>query len=294
VSGAQAAGLRGGRAALHRLVLAGSLVPECGVYRLAEHARSPETRLWARVLSTRGVLSHRTAAIRLGASLPGPTIEVTVVSSRNPTPLPDTTIHRSRRLPAGHVVRDEDGLPHTSAPRTLVDLAATTCGLGDEELLACLDAWIVDRRVTLGWLEWFLAVEARGLPGRTRALALVKAIAGVKVDSAAERALSSLLYRSGLRPFETQYLIYRAGVVVARVDFAWPQKRVALELDGYRYHSGPGVFVADRQRGNEVELAGWRLLRTTPAEIRTDPGRLVATVRDALDLLPRLNEADKA
>ena len=280
------------RRAAWRLTKEATLVAECGYYRLAGHDLTAESRLWSSVISSGGVLSHQTAARRLGAEIKTRSIHVTVTFPSHPKAPPSVTVHRSRRLPDRHISTEPGGLPRTTAPRTFVDLAAASSGLTDNQLIACLDAWIANECLTLPWLSWFLEVEARELNGRTRALMLVGRVAGTAVESVAERDLARLLVRAGLEPFETQHRIRRSGTLVGRVDFAWPAEQVALELDGYRFHSGPGVFAADRQRGNEIEMAGWRLLRTTPIDVRRNPTRVVKAVKEVLDLQRSVHQAD--
>ena len=53
---------------------------------------------------------------------------------------------------------------------------------------------------------------------------------------------------------------------MARVDLAYPEDRVAIEMDGFRWHAGRGPFRSDRIRGNRIEAAGWRLLRAAPED----------------------------
>ena len=65
----------------------------------------------------------------------------------------------------------------------------------------------------------------------------------------------------------------RAGVAAAhcrgdrpvngRVDFAYPQIRLIIELDGRAWHSTLEAFESDRMRDNHAQLAGWRVLRIT-------------------------------
>ena len=135
-----------------------------------------------------------------------------------------------------------------------------------------MDAWIANECLTLPWLSWFLEVEARELNGRTRALMLVGRVAGTAVESVAERDLARLLVRAGLEPFETQHRIRRSGTLVGRVDFAWPAEQVALEYARAGFPVvivNPTAPIGDHDvrptpTGNEIEMAGWRLLRTTP------------------------------
>lgn len=52
-----------------------------------------------------------------------------------------------------------------------------------------------------------------------------------------------------------------------RVDFAFPDQKVAVELDGYEYHSSKEQFTGDRKRQREMELKGWRFIRFSGSEV---------------------------
>jgi very-short-patch-repair endonuclease len=55
-----------------------------------------------------------------------------------------------------------------------------------------------------------------------------------------------------------------------RIDFAEPQLKVGIELDGYAFHSDKEAFTKDRQRQRELEMLGWRFVRFSGAEIYKD------------------------
>jgi very-short-patch-repair endonuclease len=55
-----------------------------------------------------------------------------------------------------------------------------------------------------------------------------------------------------------------------RVDFADAPRRLAVELDGYEFHSSKEAFTNDRRRHRHLELAGWRVIRFSGAEINAD------------------------
>src|SRR5688572_28739002 len=44
----------------------------------------------------------------------------------------------------------------------------------------------------------------------------------------------------------------------AKVDFLWPQQRVAVETDVWRAHGTPAAFQADRAKPNNLVALGWR------------------------------------
>lgn len=57
------------------------------------------------------------------------------------------------------------------------------------------------------------------------------------------------------------------------LDYAWPEKRIALEIEGGvfiggRHTSGMG-FAADMVKYNQLTLLGWRLIRVQPKELLT-------------------------
>ncbi|MDX3878143.1 hypothetical protein [Achromobacter denitrificans] len=57
-----------------------------------------------------------------------------------------------------------------------------------------------------------------------------------------------------------------------RFDFAWPEQRFAVEIEGGvwtngRHTRGSG-FVADTEKYNAAALAGWKVLRFTEKSVR--------------------------
>jgi very-short-patch-repair endonuclease len=75
-----------------------------------------------------------------------------------------------------------------------------------------------------------------------------------------------------------QYETRIEGVLVARVDFAYPADRVAIEFDSFRWHAGRRPFASDRARANRIEALGWHLLRVTPDDVRRGAHELCAAL----------------
>lgn len=69
------------------------------------------------------------------------------------------------------------------------------------------------------------------------------------------------------------------GNEIYRLDFAWPEFRVAVEYDGYVTH----VERADRDAARDADLRrrGWIVVRATADDLR-DPTRLITAVTEAL------------
>ena len=53
-----------------------------------------------------------------------------------------------------------------------------------------------------------------------------------------------------------------------RFDFCWPEKKLALEVEGGAWvsgrHNSPEGFIGDMKKYNEAAIAGWRILRVPP------------------------------
>jgi very-short-patch-repair endonuclease len=58
-----------------------------------------------------------------------------------------------------------------------------------------------------------------------------------------------------------------------RFDFAWPGRRVAVEVDGGIYSRGRHVrgsgFERDAEKRNAAVTAGWRVLHFTPRQVKS-------------------------
>ncbi len=79
-----------------------------------------------------------------------------------------------------------------------------------------------------------------------------------------------------------QFEIRDKGDVVARVDFAFPEQRIAIEADGYRWHSGRVAWERDLDRRMELQRRGWLVIHVTDRQMRDRPARVIEDIRDAL------------
>jgi very-short-patch-repair endonuclease len=70
------------------------------------------------------------------------------------------------------------------------------------------------------------------------------------------------------------------GRFVARVDFAWPDRKVIVEYDGL-WHAEDGQFVKDRRRLNQLRAAGWTVVFVTATDLHR-PVELMASIAAAL------------
>ncbi|CAB4916936.1 unannotated protein [freshwater metagenome] len=123
-------------------------------------------------------------------------------------------------------------------------------------------------------------IERRRTRGRTGTRQLEKlyrwAQSGTR--SEAERRMLPLLRRvPGVR-WRANYPILLNGQVVAEADFAVPELKLCIEIDGRAYHSDRVAFENDRARQNALVLAGWTVLRFTWEQITSHPDEVVRQV----------------
>lgn len=265
------------RKALQRGVEKGILVREFrGVYRLAGHKLGFADRALLATVGTGGIASYSTAAALWGfAGFDSDGTHVTVSRCAEPPSRAWLKVHSSRRDLQG-ISAVRQGVKVTRPLRSVLDMANQH--IEDDALEAFVAHCVAERLFTMRRLDEYLAAE-KGLRGTSRIRRL--GAYGCEVDSQVEAELIGILLSHGIDRPETQYEIREGGRFVARVDNAWPFWQVALEVDGFRYHSDPATFVRDRERGNQIVAAGWLLLRTTPWSMRRDPKGLCASVSSA-------------
>ena len=251
------------------------------VYRYGAHDPTPMEQAIALVLSRGGVASGLVAAVLLGLDavwIKGS--EVTIA----PTLSNDRTRVRRRTLASGRTVV-VNGVPCTDGLQTVIDLAAT---LDDKRWEQALESALRRRLLTVD--ELFKALPALGrsrVPGTRR---IRRVLAGRPVDARpTESMLETVAVQlarlvPGLPPPVRQYEVHdRHGRFVARVDLAWPELGLFLELDG-QHHLGQPVYDANRETA-VVAATGWLCGRFTWEEIVHHPSatarRLAAVVEQA-------------
>jgi very-short-patch-repair endonuclease len=163
--------------------------------------------------------------------------------------------------------------------RTVLDLGAT----GDEALVSqAVDRGIADCLFSAAAVDAELGRQARrGRPGVT----LLRRCLERRLDDVGERAsaLESAMDRVIVgRGLPLAHRQFRLGGTRYRLDYAWPEAQVAVEVDGYGSHSGLDAFCDDRARQNAIVLAGWTVLRFTWQDVRRRPAMVADQVRQAV------------
>lgn len=252
-----------------------------GVYRTATTPTSYQQRLLAACLAGPAVASHRAAAALWG--LPGiadTPLEVTAVRHRRRCST-DVIWHESVRLDSRETT-SIDNVPVTRVTRTLLDLGSV---IDERELLVAFDD-AAHRALTSSER---LARELERFGDRRRGSGTVRAVLTLRPynepipESILETQFDEIVRTHHLPEARRQWTILdNSGRRAARVDFAYPHARLAIEIDGAQHHAGTGDWIAGLDRQNQVGKLGWRLLRFHAADLQNRPDRVANQVREAL------------
>ncbi len=254
------------------------------VYRVAGSVPTFRQEVMAATLAVGGLRagSHRAAAVIWGAELPGdPVCELTTSAPRSQR-LSGVVVHRSVDLVAAHIVL-RDGIPVTNPMRLLSDLGAVE---PPAVVARVLDDLVGRKVVSIAGVRAFNeSVAARGRSGVGVLREILDRRTGSELfgRSRLEADLEALADRAGLPTMVFQHPVVLGGRN-RRIDFAFPDLMIAIEVDGYESHSRFDVFQDDRVRGNELELAGWTVLHFTWEQVRRRPAYVVGVLRRALAL----------
>lgn len=276
----QLVGARLGRGAIAHRVLRGRLHHmHRGVYLVGHPVAPPLAHELAGVLTcgAGAVLSHLSAArcwalLKHADGSAEREVDVTV-AARRPLKRPGVRIHYMARLDPCDVTARE-GIPITTPARTLLDLAATVEGRELERALAEAE---VRRLVSPQQLAHLLAA-ASGRRGAAALKAVLRNQAGPSLTrSKAEERVLALVRAARLPVPQTNTRVGRH-----EVDLYWRDEHLALEVDGYAFHSSRTAFERDRLRDAELQAAGLRVMRVTWRQIVDAPEAVVARLAQAL------------
>lgn len=231
------------------------------------------------VLGPGAAACGRTAAVLRGWGLlvePGRTLEVAVPHGRSRAHAAGARLRRRR---GAHVVSHRP-VPGSAALRlTGAVQTALDCAL-ELPLLQAVVA--VDSALRSGQVELAELTNAVArLPGvaaavrARRALALCDPLSGSVLESV-YRVRAAL---AGLPEAVTQKVLCDLPGQHLRVDFAYLEAGLVVEVDGARWHQDPA---RDQARDNLLAALGWRVLRFTWVEVVHQPEAVLATVQAAL------------
>ncbi|MEI7913819.1 MAG: type IV toxin-antitoxin system AbiEi family antitoxin domain-containing protein [Mycobacteriaceae bacterium] len=241
-----------------------------GVYFADDRPYTAAARIRAAVWS-RGHLaaaSGLAAAWWLGLTKVDPrVVEVTVPRNSHGRAGPGVRLRR-RDLCDDDVV-EHRGLRVTAPALTALEAAARAGGP------AIMDTALQRSGLRLAELQR-AHLRNRGRHGAVAARRMLEAAAG-GARSEAERRIVHLLRAADITGWKANYPV---GKYV--VDIAFPAARVAIEVDGWAFHSDPQAFQNDRNRQNKLSLNGWTVLRFTWLDITQHPDNVLAEIHAAI------------
>jgi very-short-patch-repair endonuclease len=215
----------------------------------------------AGVLLPDAVVCGRSAATLWGVPLLGPAddVELTVPSTCRAGAVRGVQVSR-RGLLASDITR-RDGVLLTTPLRTALDLGRIT---PFDEAVVAIDRFLGAGLVRLADLrESSASMSGPGCRQVRRAAALADGLA----ESPPETRLRLALRRSRLPQPVAQFVVRDGDGRIARVDFAWPEHRVALEYEG-AWHGERQQVGKDRKRLNRLAAAGWLVVFVTAEDMR--------------------------
>ena len=216
-----------------------------------------------------------------GAVLSGLAVAHLFALVRGAAPPPEVIAPTERRISGVRTSRrrldDRDttvwrGIPVTSLPRTLVDLASI---LSPDDLARAFHEANVRYRTTPAHVAAALERAPRA-KGRARLLRVICGDADI-ILSRLERHFLKLLRAHSLpiprtnRPAGSHY-----------VDCRWPRYALTVELDSYRYHNSRHAWELDRRREREAYARDDRFRRFTWEDVTGRPEAVLAELRPLL------------
>ena len=246
------------------------------------HASEQLLRLAAALAATgsQSVGSHRSAGQVYGLGMVGRDLEQVTEITRAPG---DRGGHTARlgvlvhiaNLPPDHVVSYR-GVPLTSVPRTVIDLART---LPFAEGVAIADSALNARLTSKAELAAVIA-DCPRWPGLQRARQ-VTAFSDARSESVLESLSRAAFRQAGLPPPDLQVWVGNDGEIIGRADFLWRPYRTIGEADGAFKYQTPARARAQLERDARLRAAGYEVVHFTWAQITRVPAQVVDSIRVA-------------
>ncbi|WP_346618952.1 DUF559 domain-containing protein [Blastococcus montanus] len=256
------------RSTLTAWVAAGSVRRiQPGVYALPAVADDWRVRVRAAVRACEGVLSHHTALALWGLLPPGGPVHLTVDLARSGRGPAGVVLHRSRDVT--DPLRRVDGLPVTCAERAVVDTWGRPHGAHRSDLRAAAIT-AVRRRLCLP-RQLAGEIERRPcLPGRAALVDLVGLLADGCQSELEIWGCLQVLRAPGMPRF-TQQRRVTVGGRVHRLDAAYDDVLLAVEMDGAAWHGSREQRERDIRRDALLATVGWQTLRFSYRRLTGEP-----------------------
>jgi hypothetical protein len=256
----------------HRIRTGRLIAVEEGVFALAPVLAHDPWGRWmgATLTAPRTVLSRASAAVARGWwAHEGTVVTVTRPGSGGPRRHGGICVYRSSTLDGD--CGELNGVPITSAARTLLDLAASAATSRRALARALREA------TRLGHTNLLDLADAlgrfRGRRGSARLAAALARYSGLPIERA--RSGAEVRALEVLRDSEHSLPLLNHRVAGEEADLVWPDRRLIIEIDGGEFHLDRGE---DARKQRAWERAGWAVRRLPADDVYERPNRLLALV----------------
>ncbi len=182
--------------------------------------------------------------------------------------VPGAVVHRCRRIdPVDIALPRADGVRLTSPPRTLFDAAGI---IGIARTASAIEQALAENRCTLATL---LATDRRlnhpRRPGSSvfRRVLLSRPAWRGTARSDLEMVVLAAIRDHGLpTPMVNMRYVLHTGEVIY-IDLAWPELKVAAEVDHPFWHDGAAESARDKRRDRKLAADGWLTPRLPEVDI---------------------------
>jgi very-short-patch-repair endonuclease len=245
-----------------------------GVYAVGHEALTWEGRCMAAVLANSpAVASHKTAAWiwELRRWRPG-RFDLTAPTRRHRRE--PIVVHFARLAAEDQTV--VEGIPVTSVARTMLDLAPDE---STRNLHRMMDR--AEERKTFDLRRFArLLARAGGHPGRVK---LRYALDTFKPEHAVLRSDLERRFRKLVLAARLPRPATNVFVEGCELDVYWEAEGFAVELDVYATHGSRHSFEEDRERADDLLLAGIEMIRVTDVRLGREPRETIARVAAHLE-----------
>jgi len=186
-------------------------------------------------------------------------------------------VHRTARMPDQCFILN--GIRWALAARAVADTARAEFDL--REVRALVADAVQGGKCTITQLAEELRAGPTRESGRLRVV-LEEVADGVR--SAAEGDLRLLIKRSALPEPLYNPDLYVGSMFLGRPDVWWRDACVAGEVESREWHFSAGQWARTIARHNRMTAHGILGVQFTPKQIRTEPRRVIAELRSAIDM----------
>jgi very-short-patch-repair endonuclease len=253
-----------------------------GVYRVCGVPSTWHQSLMAATLAwgQGAAASHRAAAALRSVPSFEPGVVELIVPRKRQRSISGPIVHRPGNIVAADITH-VGPIPVTSVTRTVIDIASI---VSRDTLEEALDDALRRRLTThdklLARMERMRTSKGLGV---LRSLLNERDPRAAAPQSVFETRLLRVLKAAGIGTLKRQHEIRDRGRLVAVVDFAYPDHHLAIEADGYAWHSGKLRWEHDLRRRNALMRLGWRVVHVTWDELHDRPDAVVQAVRTMLE-----------